>query len=57
MPLSVRIADARLRLRLKGGPQFRRQGRAMQDIIAGEAARGECALYRQGRHIMVKLVA
>jgi hypothetical protein len=55
--VSLRIADARIRLRLKGGPQFRRQRRAFEDMIAGEAVRGECALYRQGTHIMVKLAA
>lgn len=43
--VSVRIGDARMRLRLKRGPQFRRQMAAFKQIVRGEAVSGELALY------------
>jgi hypothetical protein len=55
--VSVRIGEARYRLRLKGGPGFRRQRAAFGQICSGEAVQGELALYQQGDHLMCKLVA
>ena len=43
--LSVRLGGARRTLRLRGGPDFRRQLRAVQRLIDGEAIAGELALY------------
>jgi hypothetical protein len=42
----VRLGDGWWRLRLKGGPRFRRQTDAYRHIVSGEALRGELALYR-----------
>jgi hypothetical protein len=54
--VSVRIGEARWRLRLKRGSQFRRQMTAFRQIAKGEAIPGELAIYdRSG--VMVKLVA
>ena len=54
--VSLRIADARYRLRLKRGPQFRRQMAAFRQIIEGAAVAGELAIYdRDG--VMVKMAA
>ena len=54
--VSVRIGDARYRLRLKRGPQFRRQMESFRQIAEGEAVAGELAIYdRDG--IMVKMAA
>ena len=54
--VSVRIGDTRYRLRLKGGPQLRRQMEAFRQISEGEAVRGELALYdRDG--VLVKMAA
>ena len=55
--LSVRIADHRIELRLKGGPQFHRQRRAVEQMVRGEAIRGECAIYKRGTATMAKMVA
>jgi len=54
--VSMRIGDARYRLRLKRGPQFRRQMAAFRQIVEGEAVAGELAVYdRDG--VMVKIAA
>lgn len=53
---SFRIGDQRLSLRLKSGPQFRRQYRAIQAIAAGRAVKGEAAIYERGTALMAKLV-
>jgi hypothetical protein len=54
--VSVRIGDARYRLRLKRGPQFRRHMEAFRQIAKGEAVAGELAIYdRDG--VMVKMAA
>jgi hypothetical protein len=54
--VSLRIADARYRLRLKRGPQFRRQMAAFRQIVEGDAVAGELAIYdRDG--VMVKMAA
>ena len=42
--VSVRIGDARWRLRLKRGPQLRRQMTAFRQITKGEAIPGELAI-------------
>lgn len=55
--LSVRIEDRRYRLRLKGGPQFHRQRRAVEQIVSGAAVHGECAVYKRGSATIAKLVA
>jgi hypothetical protein len=55
--VSVRIADRRMRLRLKQGPEYHRQMRAVDQMISGVAVRGELALYRQDTSIMCKMVA
>jgi hypothetical protein len=47
----------RVQLRLKGGPQFRRQTGQIKSIVAGDAVRGEAAIYQAGDTLMVKLVA
>jgi hypothetical protein len=54
--VSVRIEDARYRLRLKCGPQFRRQMEAFRQITKGEAVAGELAIYDHDR-VLVKIVA
>jgi hypothetical protein len=56
--VSVRIADRRYVLRLKGGPRFRRQLNAYRAIVSGEAAPGELALYRavDGKELLCKMV-
>jgi hypothetical protein len=54
--VSVRIEDGRYRLRLKRGPQFRRQMEAFRQVAEGEAVAGELAIYdRDG--VMVKMAA
>lgn len=55
--VSVRVGDVRLRLRLKSGPQFRRQFAQFRLVARGEAVQGEAAIYQQGSALMVKLVA
>jgi hypothetical protein len=54
--LSVRLGGSRVSLRLKSGPQFRRQRQAVEQMVAGTAVRGECAIYKKGTAIMAKLV-
>jgi hypothetical protein len=55
--LSFRVEDRRLEVRLKGGPQFRRQRRAVEQMVNGLAVRGECAIYKRGTATMAKMVA
>ena len=61
--VSLRLGEKRLRLRLRGGPQFHRQRAAMLQMIDGQAVRGQLAIYRRGSFasessaILVKLVA
>jgi hypothetical protein len=54
--VSLRIGEGRYRLRLRGGPQFRRQLADVKDMIQGRAVRGECAIYQRGQATMVKMV-
>lgn len=54
--ISARIAERRLRLRLKGGPRFRRQRSAMERIASGDAIKGELAIYQAGTAILCKMV-
>jgi hypothetical protein len=54
--VSVRIGHARWRLRLKRGPQFRRQMAAFRQIASGEAIAGELAIYERDG-IVVKMAA
>jgi hypothetical protein len=56
--VSVRMSDRRFRLRLKGGPQFHRQRAAFDQMVSGDAVRGELALYQQrGGPLACKMVA
>ncbi|HYT08977.1 MAG TPA: hypothetical protein VEL77_15135 [Rugosimonospora sp.] len=59
--LRVRIGEGWRELRLKSGPQFRRQYRSVQLIARGEAITGEAAIYQrqfEGKSaLMVKMVA
>ena len=55
--LSVRLGDRRYRLRLKSGAQFRRQRHSVEQMVAGTAITGECAIYKRGAATMAKLVA
>ena len=55
--VTVRIADRRYVLRLKGGPRYRRQRLAFLSMCSGEAEYGELALYRQGTDLFCKMVA
>jgi hypothetical protein len=43
--IDVRIGDARVRLRLRSGVEFRRQLAAFDKIVSGDAVKGELALY------------
>ncbi len=56
--VSVTIGDARVRLRLKSGAQFRRQLQAFRKIAHGEAERGDLAIlaHSDGK-LMIKMVA
>lgn len=55
--VSVRLKDQRWTLRLRGGPQFHRQRKAYDQMLSGEAVRGELALYERGDDLICKLVA
>jgi hypothetical protein len=55
--VSLRIAEERRRLRLKTGPQFRRQYQQIRQVVQGEASRGEAAIYERGDALMFKIVA
>jgi hypothetical protein len=54
--VSLRIGDARYRLRLKRGPQFLRQMKAFSKIANGEAVAGELAIYDHDG-VLVKMAA
>ena len=54
--IAVRIGDARYRLRLKRGPQFRRQMSAFRQIAEGDTVAGELAIYDHDG-VMVKIAA
>jgi hypothetical protein len=55
--VNVRLGDGRMRLRLKGGPHFRRQRAAIDQMIDGSATRGQMALYEKGKVLMCKMVS
>lgn len=46
--LSVRFQGERWTLRLRGGPGFRRQRRALESVMAGDSLQGEATLYEVG---------
>ena len=48
MLLSLRLQGERWSLRLRGGPGFRRQRRALEQLMAGEALPGEATVYEVG---------
>lgn len=52
--VSIRIADRRYTLRLRGGPRFWRQRQAFDLMVAGRAVTGEAAIYEIGTELMVK---
>jgi hypothetical protein len=53
----VRIGDRHFRLRLKGGPRFRRQAAAFKQSVSGEAQLGQLALYERGPALMCQMCA
>jgi hypothetical protein len=55
--VSARIGEERIRFRLRGGHQFRRQMAAVHQIVSGEAQQGQLDIYRQGTSVMCKMVA
>lgn len=55
--VSARIGDARVSLRLRGGPRYWRQLDAVRRIESGEAEQGQMDIYAQGKDIMCKMVA
>lgn len=52
----LRLSEPR-EVRLKTGPQFRRQFKAVRLLARGEAVAGEAALYQRGTRLMLKMVA
>jgi hypothetical protein len=46
----VRLGERWWVLRLKGGPRFKRQLTSFQQMVSGEAIRGQLALYRRRAH-------
>lgn len=55
--VSVRLGDQRVRLRLKGGPRYRRQRASLEKIASGSAVQGQLDLYQRGDDLLCKLVA
>ncbi len=55
--ISLRLGGQRLRLRLKGGPQFRLQLRLAALIASGEAVPGEAYLRQEGSAILFSMAA
>lgn len=55
--VTARVGEAKIRFQLHGGPRFRRQTAALDEIISGRAIRGELALSEVGKDIMCKMVA
>lgn len=55
--VSMPIGGTRIKLRLKGSPRYYRQLLGFKAILLGKATPGEAALYKQGDHLMCKLVA
>ena len=53
----IRLGNGWIRLRLKSGKQFHRQLASFRQMVAGEAVRGELAIYQPGDRLMVKMVA
>jgi hypothetical protein len=46
-----------VRLRLKGGPRFRRQLGALRNIASGEAVQSQLDIYERGNDLLCKMVA
>jgi hypothetical protein len=46
-----------MQFRLRGGHQFRRQTRAVHQIVSGEAQQGQMEIYLKGKEVMCKMVA
>jgi hypothetical protein len=55
--VSLGMGEGRVRLRLKNGPQFRRQMKAFGAIASSEAVPGELAIFQKGTVLMVRMVA
>ena len=53
--VSLRLAEGRMELRLKGGHQFRRQVGQFRQIAEGAAIAGEAAIYQRGKSLNLKL--
>ena len=45
--VSLRIGEARIKLRLVGGQRYRRQLASFRQIVSGQAVQGEMQIYRQ----------
>lgn len=55
--VSVRLGDKRWTLRLRSGPQFRRQLTSFRQLVSGEAVQGQLDLYSKNKTTMCKMVA
>jgi hypothetical protein len=55
--VSLRLGEARVRLRLKGGAQFSRQVGMAACMARGEAVAGEAMLRRQGASLLMTMAA
>jgi hypothetical protein len=55
--VTVRIAERKYTMRLKGGFRYRRQLASFRSICSGEAKYGELDLYQTGRDLLCKMVA
>ena len=55
--VSLRLGEGRVRLRLKGGAQFRRQVAMAAGMAAGQAVAGEAMLRQEGSSLLVTMAA
>jgi len=55
--VSLRVADLRVQMRLKGGPRYHRQLSALRDLDEGQAVPGQLDLYQKGSDLLCKMVA
>ena len=55
--VSVRIANQRVRMRLKSGPRFHRQLSALRHLNDGRAVPGQLDLYQNSNGLLCKMVA
>jgi hypothetical protein len=55
--VSLRVADLRVQMRLKGGPRYHRQLSALRHLDEGQAVPGQLDLYQKGSDLLCKMVA